>query len=278
VLRHLLPVLFLLIVPTWSIAAANTKRDVHFHTTDNVDITGTYYPVTQSPAPSALLIHSVFRTRAVWDEFCGILQQNGIAAFAIDLRGHGDSNRKLTAEGPVTLDAHNLAGPDYQDMPLDVEAAIDWLEAQPELDHARIALIGESLGANIALRYAAVNPDLGALVLLSPGLNYRGVRTDDVILQIGKMPLRILVSEYDPVAFESCQHLIAIQKESGFAAATNELITCTGNLHGSDMLLHVRNLPQIVVVWLKLVFAHTSVSSATPAPAAPSHGTTPPAK
>jgi dienelactone hydrolase len=261
-----------------SVAVADTKRTVHFHTTDNVDITGTYYPVPQTPAPAALLIHSVFRDRGVWDEFCGVLQQNGIAAFAIDLRGHRDSTRKLTADGPVNLDAHKFAGPDFQDMPLDVEAAIDWLEVQPELDKSRIALIGESLGANIALRYAAVNPDLAALVLFSPGLNYRGVRTDDAILQIGHMPLRILVSEFDPVAYESCKHLVAIQKESGILSAANELITCSGNLHGSDMLLHVRNLPQIVVVWLKQVFAHSADSAATPATAVPSHATPPPAK
>jgi dienelactone hydrolase len=261
-----------------SAVAADTKRTVHFHTTDNVDITGTYYPVPQTPAPSALLIHSVFRNRTNWNEFCEVLQQNGVAAFAIDLRGHGGSTRKLTADGAVTLDAHKFGGPDFQDMPLDVEAAIDWMEAQPELDKTRIALIGESLGANIALRYAAVNPDLAALVLFSPGLNYRGVRTDDAILQIGHMPLRILVSEYDPVAFESCKHLIAVQKESGLLSATNELITCTGNLHGSDMLLHVRNLPQIVVAWLKQVFAHAPDPSAAPATAAPSHGTPLPAK
>jgi len=267
-----------MIVAMPSVGVADTKRVVHFHTTDNVDIAGTYYPVQQTPAPSVLLIHSVLRSRATWDEFCGVLQQNGIAALAIDLRGHGDSTRKRTADGPVTLDVHTFASSDYQDMQLDVEAAIDWLETRPELDKTRVALIGESLGANIALRYAAINEDLAALVLLSPGLNYRGVRTDDAILQIGKMPLRILVSEYDPVAFASCKHLIEIQKESGIASATNELIICTGNLHGSDMLMHVRNLPQIVVYWLKQVFAHPPDTSARPAPAAPSPAPTPAAK
>ena len=277
-LRKLLPVLILIITAWRSVAVADTKRDVHLHTTDNVDITGTYYPVSQTSAPSALLLHSVYRSRAVWDDFCGLLQQSGIAAFAIDLRGHGDSTRKLTAAGPVTLDAHEFTGTDFQDMPLDVEAAIDWMDAQPELDKTRIALIGESVGANVALRYAAINPDIAALVLFSPGLDYRSVRTDDAILQIGHMPVRIFVSEFDPVAFASCKHLVDIQKEAGISSATNELIICTGNIHGSDMLQRVRYLPQIVVAWLNQVFKRAPKSSAAPTNATPSRATAPPAK
>jgi dienelactone hydrolase len=267
-----------LLLAARSSAFADANRTVHLHATDDVNIIGTYYPVAQSPAPAVLLIHSVARTRATWKDFATLLQQNGIASLAIDLRGHGDSTRKLTADGPVTLDYHNFAGNDYQDMLLDVEAAIDWLQAQSEIDHQRIALVGESVGANLALRYAAINPDLAAVVVFSPGINYRSVRTDDVIAQLGHMPLRILVSYGDSFAYESCKRIVEIQKESGISASTNEMTVCTGNLHGSDMLVGVRKLPQIVLTWLKEVFAAAPNRSATTPAPTPSPDTAAPTK
>jgi dienelactone hydrolase len=261
-----------------SFASADTRRTVHLHTTDDVGIIGAYYPVQQTPAPAVLLIHSIARDRSTWDDFARLLQQNGLAALAIDLRGHGESTRKLTANGAVTLELRDFTGRDYQDMLLDLEAAVDWLQVQPEIDRKHIALVGESLGANIALRYAAINEDLAAVVVFSPGINYRGVRTDDAIPKVGRIPLRIFVSQNDPFAFESCRRLVEIQKEAGIATATNELTICTGNLHGADMLLGVRNLPQIVLAWLKEVFTQAHPPSPTVTTDAPSRDTTAPAK
>ncbi|MGA2139559.1 MAG: alpha/beta fold hydrolase [Verrucomicrobiia bacterium] len=268
----------LMIVAARSPAFAETQRTVHFHTTDDVTITGTYYPVKRNPAPAVLLIHSVARNRTTWEAFAKLLQQGGMAALAIDLRGHGESTGKLTADGSLTIDFHNFAGSDYQDMLLDIEAAVDWLQVQPEIDRKHIALAGESLGANLVLRYAAINEDIAALVVFSPGINYRGVRTDDVILQVGRRPLHIFVSQFDAFAFESSKRLVEIQIESGIDTATNELTICTGNLHGSNMLLGVKNLPQIAVKWLKEAFTQGAAPSATAAPTAPSRDTTHPPK
>lgn len=268
----------LIIVAARSLAFAETQRTVRLHTTDDVTITGTYYPVQRNPAPAVLLIHSVARTRTTWDNFAKLLQQSGMAALAIDLRGHGESTRKLTADGSVTIDYHNFAANDFPEMLLDIEAAVDWLQVQPEIDRNRIALVGESLGANLVLRYGAINEDVAAFVVFSPGINYRNVRTDDVILQVGRRPLHIFVSQFDSFAFESCKRLVEIQKESGIDAATNELTICTGNLHGANMLLGVRNLPQIVVNWLKEAFTRGAAPSPATAPAAPSRQATKPPK
>jgi dienelactone hydrolase len=249
-----------------SLAFAQTTRTVRFNTTDDVGIMGTYYPAAQPHAPAVLLLHSIFRDHSVWTDFAMLLQHHGIAALAIDLRGHGQSTRKLTAEGPVKIDPRDLTTRDFQDMLLDVEAAIDWLQAQPEIDHKHIGLIGESVGANVALRYAAINEDLSAVVLFSPGLNYRGVRTDDVIRQLGHASFHIFVSQSDAFAFESSKHLIGIRMELGANDATNELTVCSGSLHGSEMLKGVRNLPQIVLEWLKMPLLG---ASAPPVPANP---------
>jgi hypothetical protein len=104
------------------------------------------------------------------------------------------------------------------------------------------------------------------------------VRTDDVIAQIGHMPLRILVSHNDAFAFESCKRLVEIQKESGISTPVDEMTVCTGNLHGSDMLVGVRKLPEIVLAWLKQVFTPGPARSKATPPAAPSPDATAPIK
>ena len=250
----------LLLSAATSLAFAATTRTVRLNTTDDVGIIGTYYPADQPHAPAVLLLHSIFRDHTVWTDFATLLQHNGIAALAIDLRGHGESTRKLTSEGPVKINPRDLTSRDYQDMLLDVEVAIDWLQAQPEIDNKHIALIGESVGANVALRYAAINQDLSAVALFSPGLNYHSVRTDDVIRQLGHIPFHIYVSQSDAFAFESSKRLIEIRIELGITDATNELTVCTGSLHGTEMLKSVRNLPQIVLAWLKVALLGVTAS------------------
>ena len=196
-------------------AFAQTTRIVRLTTTDDVGIIATYYPSDRDFAPAVLLLHDLNRNRSDWNDFALLLQRNGIAALAIDFRGHGESSRKLTAAGAVELKLQDFTERDLQNMQLDVEAAVDWLQAQSEIDKKHIALIGSSFGGNIALRYAALNEDLAGVAALSPGLNYRGIRTDDVIGKLGAMPVQIYVSHEDAFAFESSKRLMELRRESG---------------------------------------------------------------
>ena len=238
-------------------AEAQVSRPVRLTTADDVGIAGVYYPVASGPAPAVLLLHGFERNHTEWDIFPTSLQRNGIAALAIDLRGHGESTRRLTAEGPELMDFHRFTPRDYQDMLLDVEVAMDWLADQPGIDKDRIGIVGSSLGANVAMRYTLFNEDLAALVLISPGIVYKDLRTDDAMQKLGPVPLRIAVSRDDPFAFESCKRLMELRKQAGHTSDTNELIICTGYLHGADMLRGVRDLPTILIDWLKQTLSRT---------------------
>jgi len=246
-------------------AFAQTTRVVRLTTTDDVGIIGTYYPSTRDNAPAVLLLHGLNRDRSDWNEFALLLQKNGIAALAIDFRGHGESTRKLTTAGPVELKLQDFTQHDLQKMLLDVEAAVDWLQEQSEIDKKRIAIIGASLGANIAVRYAALNPDVAAVALLSPGLNYRGIRADDAIGQIPKMPVAIFVSHEDAYAFESSKRLTEIRRESGVTNTNKELMVCTGSLHGAALLQGVKNFPQTLLDWCRgVLFGEKTTTPAPP--------------
>jgi hypothetical protein len=120
--------------------------------------------------------------------------------------------------------------------------------------------VGASLSANVAMRYAVFNEDLAGLLLLSPGLRYREVRTDDIIERLQALPLHIIVARDDGYAFESSERLLELRR-SGRDTTEKEITVCTGELHGTDLLRGVENLPQIVLAWLKKTL------SSAPAPA-----------
>ena len=244
--------LFLLLLFTGAAASAQTVRQLRLTTADEVGISAAYYPAVTDPAAAVVLLHDIGRTRDEWASFAAALQRAGIAALAIDLRGHGESTRRLTAQGPQRVDFHDFTPRDFEDMLLDVNAAVDWLAEQPGIDKHRIGIVGSSLGANVALRYAAFNEDLAALLLLSPGMTYRGLRADEPMRKLGPVPLRLVASRLDAFYFESCKRLVEIRHEKDQSTPDpKELTTCTGNLHGTEMLKGVDGLAPVLLDWLK---------------------------
>ena len=239
--------------------SAQIVRQLRLATADDVGISAVYYPASTEPAPAVVLLHDVGQSRDEWATFAVLLQRTGIAALAIDLRGHGESTRRLTAQGPHRVDFHDFTPRDFEDMLLDVNAAVDWLAEQTGIDKHRIGVIGSSLGANVALRYAAFNEDLAALLLLSPGMTYRGLRADEPMRKLGPVPLRLVVSRMDPFYFESCKRLVEIRHEKDQSTPDPKEITiCTGNLHGTEMLKGVNGLATLLVDWLKETLRGTS--------------------
>jgi dienelactone hydrolase len=241
-------------------------RNVRINTADDVGIMATYYAVDADKAPAVVLVHSVEQTRDAWKELLPLLLQNKIAALAIDLRGHGESTRKLTTQGPKLLDVKNFTQRDFEDMLLDVNAAVEWLMGQPGTDKKAVGLVGGSVGANLALRYAMFNEDVAALLLLSPGMNYRGIRADDAIRKIAPIPIRFVVSRHDPFALESCGRLLEMRQEAGYKMTKDDVTICTGNLHGTDMITGVKKLPPIMIDWLKQTLAGISTKDEVPLP------------
>ena len=264
--RWIFLLLLLSLAPTgW----AQNYRNMRLMTADDVGIAGAFYPASTTNAPAVLLLHGFGQNRDEWSAFAPLLQRNGFAVLAIDLRGHGGSNRRVTRMGPQLVDINNFTARDYPTMMLDVNAAVDWLAEQPELNRQRLAIIGAGAGANLALRYAVVNDELAGLVLLSPGMNYRGLRADDAITKIGQVPLRIIVSREDNFAFESSTRLIEIRKEEG-RATDKDLLVCTGNLFGTELIKGVKELPLHIIPWLRHVLLQEALTEIeTTAPAAP---------
>ncbi len=192
-------------------------------------IFGTYYKPEKfgkeedQKVPGVILLHMLNGSRKDWEPFAQKLSKashpvgemfgsKGYAVLAIDFRGHGDSiwpkgeEKKKDPKAKVSL--QSFAPVDFQDMILDVKAAVKFLREQKEVDRARIAIIGASIGANVALSYVARDEEIDSLVLLSPGVDFKGISTLEAIEKLRlDFPILFIASEDDEYSTKAVKKL-----------------------------------------------------------------------
>lgn len=162
-----------------SMTSSSMSERVSMQTSDRVTLVGTF--VSPSRAKNVvLLLHMLPRDRTSWSSFQKTLEAAGLASLAIDLRGHGES----TDQAGKKLDYRNFSDAQHQGYVTDAEAALAWLK-EKGFDESHVVLVGASIGANAAVRVAAERHAIPALVLLSPGENYRGILTYDAARALG---------------------------------------------------------------------------------------------
>lgn len=220
-----------------------TKLTVRLSTRDGITLVGSYYPPARGPAPAILLLHMLARDRTDWNPLAAKLQAAGWAVLSLDLRGHGESR----LQGGKTLHWRDFSDADFNKMVLDVEAAQEHLKGLKEVDLNRIAIVGASIGCNIALNFASDHPQVRALVLLSPGLEYRGVLSEPAMRRYGASgrPALIVASADDPYSADSSKRLKSL------AEARTTLILYPRAGHGTRMLTQERDMEGRILSWLK---------------------------
>jgi alpha-beta hydrolase superfamily lysophospholipase len=139
---------------------------VNFKTADGINIAANHW---RRPAgsPAVLLLHMMPAVKESWNEFALKLNQAGFGVLAIDLRGHGQSEG-----GPDGW--KNFSDSQHQKSIEDARAGFQF---QKDEGYSQFFLAGASIGANLALQYLTESEYLSAALLLSPGLNYRGIET-----------------------------------------------------------------------------------------------------
>jgi dienelactone hydrolase len=209
-------------------------EDISFNTSDGIKIAATFYKASNPNGSAVILLHMRARSRADWENFAPKLNDSGFDALAIDFRGHGES-------GGVNVS--NFSDSDYQNLILDIKAADSYLKNKDA--NTKIAIVGASIGANTALNYAVQNPNVKAVVLLSPGLNYMGVKTDETSKQI-TIPVFLATSSDDQQSYAG---LSTWQKN----IKNLELVTYTNAGHGTNMFGSHPELSDKIINWLKKV-------------------------
>ena len=205
-----------------------TIIDFDLRTEDNLNIKATFYKGNKE-MPSIILLHMLSKSRTDWNEFAVELQKLGYNVVAIDLRGHGQSD----------LNWRSFSDSDFNKMVFDVKAAKEYLTNGGVGD--KIAVIGASIGANIGLNFAAQDSSIKTIVLLSPGLDYRGVKTEQAIKQFTN-PVLIVASEFDSYAADSSRALKSLSQNS-------TLKIYDGSLHGTN-LFGKTDVDKVIADWL----------------------------
>lgn len=190
-----------------------------------------FYPPADSPGPGVLLLHMWRGQKEDWAPFATRLQEAGYAVLVLDLRGHGESGGSAEPVEPqLWID--------------DVVQAWQVLAEQPEVDGQRTAIIGASIGANLALRAAAELEQVQAVALLSPGLEYHGVTTEDGMAAYGERPVLIAAAEGDTYAADSAHELV--ERAQGSPVLT----LYPGSAHGTDLFATQPDLAHLLLGWL----------------------------
>lgn len=212
------------------------SKVVQVSTKDNVDIAGDFYEY-EGAKKGVLLLHMMPATRSSWKAFADTLQTAGFAVLAIDLRGHGESQG-----GPDGY--KDFSDAEHAASRADVERAADFLREQGV---SELHIAGASIGANLALQYASEHQETRSVILLSPGLVYRGVATAPALAALAPdQGVMLAASEDDAYSFESVGTLA---QTLSFDEA-HQLRTFANAGHGTTMFEHEQEFMDELVMWL----------------------------
>ncbi len=232
--RLIFVIVFLLFISSCakSSTTGSVKKDMNIQkiilkTSDGLSLSANFYNAGSDKG--VILLHQLGRDKSTYDSFAKKLVQNNISAIAIDLRGHGQSQGNLAS----------FSQKDFDNMRLDVASALDFLKSNKI---NKVYLVGASIGANTVINFGATDSSIKGVVALSPGLDYRGIKTQDSAKKI-KIPILIIVSRQDSYAFDSSNTLYAI------ITSDKQIKVYNGAEHGTDMFLST-DMDKVMIKWI----------------------------
>jgi dienelactone hydrolase len=169
-------------------------RAVTFRAIDGRTIDGLLMEPDARPAPAVVMVGMLGRPKDDWQAVADRFAAAGISALAIDLPG-------------TSLPGDAAALSRWND---DIRSAVGYLNSRPaDVRPGAIGVVGASLGANLTVVAAAADPSVRSIALVSPSVDYRGVRIEQPLRQYGARPALLVASLHDPYAVRSVRELAA---------------------------------------------------------------------
>lgn len=205
-------------------------RPVGFTARDGTPLTGQVFEASSRPSPGIVLVHMLGKSKDEWTWMAERLQDAGATVLTVDLRGHGGSGGSAGALSAMVND---------------VAAAIEWLAARPNIRPGALAVVGSSLGANLAALAAGEHGTVRAVALVSPSLDYRGVRLDIAAMKrLGARPVWLAASTEDPYALRTIRELVT-------SGGAREQALSPVRAHGTTLLTADGDLARGLLDWLR---------------------------
>lgn len=205
------------------------SQDAIFFTEDGVQLKGVIWR-HHTPEKGIVLLHMVGNEKEDYFELAPKLQEAGYGVLAFDFRGHGESSG-----GSYMY----FSDEDWANLEMDVKAAVKLMKHD---GYESIGLVGASIGANLALRYAVGDEIIESVVLLSPGDKFRGVSTEGVASGYDE-PVFLaaaLDDEYSSATVTKIHNELAGEKKL-------EIFELAG--HGTNMFAAEPGLYDMVIDW-----------------------------
>lgn len=226
--------------------------EVELKTPDGLRLSGRLFVPHRKHPPSLILVHRLGASGEDWYPFAERAQQSGYMSIAIDLRGHGNSR----AQTDGFLDYRAFTDAIWSEALQDIEAArARLLDAGADPENMFIA--GEAIGASLALQYAVDHDDIQGVILVSPGLDYKGMDAAELIQRFTRRPCLLLWSEGDAYAAGAADTLQRL------APGNTEVHAYQGAAHGTDLFDVSPQANGQVMVWLDQMLA---LPAGVPAP------------
>lgn len=209
---------------------------------DTADHFQVAYELKRAPDPkgAVLLLHGLGTNLDEWYTFGKALRRDGWTTMALDLRGHGDS--LYAGKEEVRWTEMNAEG--RRSSFHDVEAAVRHLKVHVPEAEQNLWIIGSSFGSSLALVYAAAHPDIQGAVLLSPGLIYGDIQTEEAARKFRSRVL-LAAAEDDFGAVQEAGNLF------GWIPSQNKkMLTRPKGGHGAQMLDEAEDLKKEILEWL----------------------------
>jgi dienelactone hydrolase len=222
-------------------AGDGTEKDVKFVTKDGWTIYGSLRMPSglERGAPALILLHEAGHDRSDYElinptsgnthaiGFADAAESAGFAVLTMDWRGRGQSMGKGE---PIEDELNSFSIKARAQMYQDVTAAIDFLAAQPGIDHNRIGLVASGFAVDPAVRAIRESMmPIRTLVLLSGfGLSQESKE----FLQTSNIPTYGLVSIDDKEAFKDLAEVY-----SASSNPASRLVTVEGGGRGVRLML-----------------------------------------
>ena len=204
---------------------AGAAETVRFITPDGCRLEADY----QVPSTGSYVFvtaHGLGSNRAEWGPLETELVKKGYGYLSLDLRGHGGS-----AEcGGAPADYRTFGAAEWSSLSEDIKAAASFLKKKG-IASGKLILCGASVGANLSLKAVSEGLRPAGIILLSPGLEYAGIRTDDYFKTDRGVPVFIAVSMSDDYAWRSAVYLT----ERAGAGGSRAVFRAGAGGHGVQM-------------------------------------------
>ena len=201
--------ILMLYMPAFAAAKGGLTKNIEIETKDKVLLEGIIELPKSATAkhkvPLVIMLHSLGSRKEVYNSFVEDLRSRGIASVRFDLRGHGESignsvnNRKTYWQ--------QYSNKTFQKYPDDIITVLDFIKDNfQQVDTNKTAIIAADISANSSI--LAANNKIKTLVLLSPCIDFKGIKTSVKLVDYGNHPILFIVSKKDKFGYYQSSELI----------------------------------------------------------------------